>query len=137
VAFNQGLSNQLITALGISGTKAYAGTDFAGGWKRNLTEIVAVENNSAMVNKSFRLNQNYPNPFNPSTNINFSLDKNSDVKLSLYDVSGKLIRVIKEGFLKAGSYDEKINMDGFGTGIYFYSLETSEGKVTQKMILAK
>ena len=32
---------------------------------------------------------------------------------------------------------KKINMDGFGTGIYFYSLETPEGNLTQKMILAK
>jgi hypothetical protein len=137
VQFNTGLSNQFITTIGLGTGKVYAGTDFAGGWKRNLTEIVSVENNITAVRKSFELKQNYPNPFNPTTNINFSLSKDSYLKLSLYDAAGKLLKILEEGNFKAGEYSEKINMDNFGTGVYFCSLETSEGIQTQKMILTK
>gem|GEM_PF-6644759 len=44
----------------------------------------------------YKLYQNYPNPFNPKTNIKFDLYKNSNIVLSIYDISGKLIEKLVE-----------------------------------------
>ncbi len=137
IQFNTGLLDQIIRAVSLGTGTAYCGTDNAFCYKRNLSEIISVNNNSIIANPSFRLNQNYPNPFNPSTNITFSLDKYTEIKLSLYDVAGKLIKVLQEGFFNQGDYNIKVDLHELGTGIYFYSLETNERTLTQKMILAK
>jgi hypothetical protein len=137
IQFNEGLSNQSLTCMGVSSDKVYVGVEWSGISVRNTAQIISVHNNTSVSDRSFTLHQNYPNPFNPSTNITFSLKKSSDIKLLLYDVSGKLLRVLQEGFFRTGEYGIKVNLQEFGTGIYFYSLETPEGKITQKMILAK
>ncbi len=137
VQFNTGLSNQNITCMNLNSEKLLVGVDFAGISARNLSEVggVGISNGSSVL--SFKLNQNYPNPFNPSTNISFSLDKNSEIKLSLYDVTGKLIRVLREGFFRAGDYEFNYDFQNLSAGIYFYSLETPDKKLTNKMILTK
>jgi hypothetical protein len=76
----------------------------------------------------FALQQNYPNPFNPSTRISFDLPFRSRVILKIYDVLGREVRTLIEGFLDPGTHD--LPWDGLGstgkgvgTGAYFYRLE--------------
>ncbi|OGU31367.1 MAG: hypothetical protein A2057_03800 [Ignavibacteria bacterium GWA2_35_9] len=109
------------------------------------TKEVSVSYTSAP--KSFSLSQNYPNPFNPSTTIRYALPFDSNVKISIYKVTGELVKVLVSGTKTAGNYDVTMNTAHenveFSSGIYFYSIEanavdgSSTFKQTKKMILLK
>lgn len=80
----------------------------------------------------------YPNPFNPSTQLNFTLPQNANVKLSIYNVLGQQTEVLFDAPVLAGNH--AINWDAaeFPSGIYFAKLETSTGLSTvQKLTLLK
>jgi len=86
---------------------------------------------------SFSLQQNYPNPFNPTTNIKFTLPKESNVTLKVYDMLGSEVRTLVEGNQRAGSYNIYFDAANLSSGIYFYTLKTNEFADTKKMILVK
>ena len=110
-----------------------------------LTKEVNV--NFTSTPKSFSLSQNYPNPFNPSTTIRYALPFDSNVKISIYKVTGELVKVLLSGTKTAGNYEVTMNTAHenveFSSGIYFYSIEanavdgSSSFKQTKKMILLK
>ncbi len=99
--------------------------------------MVGVEPVNSQVPSKFKLEQNYPNPFNPQTNINFSLPKNSNVKLRIYSTTGKMITELINENKMAGNYS--VNFDGtdLSSGVYFYSLETDNFRETKSMMLVK
>lgn len=71
----------------------------------------------------FSLEQNFPNPFNPVTEIAFSLRDASNINLVVYDMTGKEISKLFNGFKPAGHYSYSFNASGLSTGAYFYTLE--------------
>ena len=81
------------------------------------------------------LSQNYPNPFNPSTKISFELPKDGNVKLNVYDNSGKLVSTISEGFKPAGYYTVEFNAVNLASGIYFYKLQFTSGNYTSEKVM--
>jgi len=88
------------------------------------------------------LSQNYPNPFNPRTTIYFGLKSPYDVSLRVYDVSGRVVRVLADGHFGAGEYcriwDGRTSTGAMAaSGVYFYKLVTGEFAETKKMILLK
>ncbi|MFA6980374.1 MAG: T9SS type A sorting domain-containing protein [Ignavibacteriaceae bacterium] len=97
--------------------------------------------------KSFELSQNHPNPFNPSTTIRYALPFDSNVKISIYKVTGELVKILVNGTKSAGSYEVTMNTARenveFSSGIYFYSIEanaivgSNTFRQTKKMILLK
>jgi hypothetical protein len=90
--------------------------------------------------KGYDLKQNYPNPFNPSTSIEFSLQKNSDVNLVVYDMQGREVaRLLNNEQLSQGSYKYDFNSNEFNlsSGVYFYKLMTGDFISTKKMLLIK
>jgi hypothetical protein len=86
---------------------------------------------------SYELMQNYPNPFNPSTMINFKLPKNTEVKIVIYNVLGSVVQTLVNKELIAGEYKVEFNAESLSSGVYFYSIKTSEFSKTRKMILLK
>ncbi|MBU0529651.1 T9SS type A sorting domain-containing protein, partial [bacterium] len=92
--------------------------------------------------KSFNLNQNYPNPFNPATTITFDLSEDTDVKILIYDMAGRLIRELVNQPMNVGtktiSWDSKDNLgQSVSGGIYFYKLQAGDFTQTKKMVLMK
>ncbi len=90
----------------------------------------------------YSLSPNYPNPFNPSTNINFSLPKDGNVKINIYNINGQLVATIFDSFIQSGSYtvswDGKTNTGAIASsGIYFYQMRAPNYVVTKKMTLVK
>ena len=90
----------------------------------------------------WELDQNYPNPFNPSTTINYSLPQNCFVKIAIYDISGREIKVIKNEFENAGYKSIVWNgIDKSGSkvpsGVYIYTIEAKNYRATKKMLLIK
>ncbi|HVO75864.1 MAG TPA: T9SS type A sorting domain-containing protein [Ignavibacteriaceae bacterium] len=86
---------------------------------------------------SYALSQNYPNPFNPSTKINFSIAKPSIVKLIVYDILGRKVATLINNQMNTGSYIYTFNAGRFASGVYFYSIEAGDFRVTKKMMLLK
>lgn len=95
-----------------------------------------VQNTSALVN-GYELSQNYPNPFNPSTNFTFSVPKEGQTSLKFYDVLGNEVATYIDGVIKAGTYSVEFDGSGLSSGVYFYTLTTSDFKETKRMILTK
>ena len=110
---------------------------------KSLTGLpTAVEKTGSAVPETFTLHQNYPNPFNPTTRIQFDLTVPDNVKLCVYDVSGKLVNTLVDQKLSTGS--QQAWWDGKDTrgnsvpaGIYVYALEAGNAKVMKKMTLVK
>jgi Secretion system C-terminal sorting domain len=92
--------------------------------------------NAKLVPTSFSLNQNYPNPFNASTNIAFGMPKAGDYTLTIYNVTGQVVREIA-GAGNAGNNFVTVDMSGEASGVYFYKLNASDFSNTKKMIYLK
>lgn len=84
----------------------------------------------------FILHQNYPNPFNPVTNITFDLPAPGEMKITIFDITGREV-YIEKNFLSAGKHNFEFNGTAFSSGIYFYSAEFNKIRETKKMILIK
>jgi hypothetical protein len=85
---------------------------------------------------SFSLKQNYPNPFNASTNIAFDMPKAGDFTITIYNVTGQVVREIA-GAGNAGENFVTVDMSGEASGVYFYKLNTNNFSNTKKMIYLK
>ncbi|MCC5925637.1 MAG: T9SS type A sorting domain-containing protein [Bacteroidetes bacterium] len=84
------------------------------------------------------LMQNYPNPFNPTTSIAFTLPSHSDVRLSVYDITGREIMVMVNGSMPAGSHTVPFKAAGsLASGVYVYRLQAGGETITKKMTLLK
>jgi len=86
---------------------------------------------------NYNLEQNFPNPFNPKTTINFSLPEASYVKLFVYNLLGEEIQVLKEGYVKAGTYNIAFDGSHLPSGIYIYRLISQKYIASKKMNLIK
>lgn len=88
------------------------------------------------------LDQNYPNPFNPTTTITYHLATATNVRLTLYDVLGREIRVLVDSQLAPGDYSVTWDAtDAAGravpSGVYLYRLETDVQSTTKAMTLIR
>jgi hypothetical protein len=100
------------------------------------TTSIDLNENNGLPGK-FILSQNYPNPFNPTTTIGYAIPEDSNVILSIYDISGHLIEVLVDEYRQAGQYNIKWNASKYNSGIYINKLESSYGTVSRKMVLIK
>jgi hypothetical protein len=85
------------------------------------------------------LHQNAPNPFASETVLRFSLPSKMKAKLAVYDVSGRLVKVVADGVIEPGEHHVNWNgKDAYGAdaspGIYFYRLTTPERTMQNKMV---
>jgi hypothetical protein len=88
------------------------------------------------------LHQNYPNPFNPTTTISFILPEDTHVRLSIYDVLGRLVKVLADERLRAGYHEVVWNgTDASGSpassGVYFCSIQAGRRELIKKMVLLR
>jgi hypothetical protein len=89
----------------------------------------------------FELSQNYPNPFNPSTTIKYSLPYESEVKITIFNTLGEVVKTFIPAVQTVGSHEVTLNAARLSSGVYFYTLNASSinGKRnfigTKKMIL--
>jgi len=99
---------------------------------------VGISQINSIVPTECKLFQNYPNPFNPVTIIRYQVSgKNSIVKLSVYDVTGKEIAVLVNKIQEAGLYEVFFDAFALPSGIYFYKLTEGDFSETKKMLLIK
>ncbi len=111
-------------------------SEIAQGLKTPIT-LVGVNNQNTGIPNEYILDQNYPNPFNPTTNIKFGIPKGGNVSLKVYDITGRVVDVYYDGYMKAGYYNAEIDGTKMASGVYFYTLKTDNFNETKKMILIK
>ena len=102
---------------------------------------------AALTPKETALLPNYPNPFNPETWIPYQLANGMNVQISIYDISGELVRQLDLGHQRAGHYTERSRAaywDGrngggerVASGVYFYTLAADTFRSTRKMLVGK
>ena len=97
------------------------------------SDVVEVE----IVPNEFELSQNYPNPFNPSTTIRFSLPKQAQLKINIYNMLGEFIETIAEGTYEAGYHKVTFNASNLPSEMYIYRIESNDFVQTKKMMLLK
>jgi hypothetical protein len=83
------------------------------------------------------LYQNYPNPFNPVTQIKFALAKATDVKLSVYNVSGQKVAELADDVMNAGTHSVEFDGSRLNSGVYYYTLLADGISETKKFVLMK
>jgi len=79
----------------------------------------------------------FPNPFNPATEIAFNLPTTGQVSLRVFDLLGREVTVLRDGFVEAGNHRVMFNGGGLASGIYFARLDAGSFSQTKKLMLLK
>jgi hypothetical protein len=111
-------------------------------WWENRLINLSLHEGSNTAAKDFRLFRNYPNPFNTATNLHFDLLQGQSVELVVFDLNGREVDRILEGYLAAGSYQipwegTSLNNRDLPTGIYIARLSAAHTSRFIKLVLLK
>ncbi len=133
------VKNASVTFIDNSDTtsKFSALTDDSGNYQIDL--VVTSVNSDNSLPKKFELEQNYPNPFSTSTAIPYDLNKGSDIKVTIYDILGRVVRKFEVGQQSVGTHNITWNGNNdFGqkvaSGIYLYRLDADGESQVKKMV---
>ena len=132
---NDGFFDQTATFVG-----AFGSVNWTDNWTNfdPMGYVVSVdENGLSQIPNSFNISQNYPNPFNPSTKIVYSVTEASDVNITVFDVLGREVEVLVDGFKSAGTYELTFHAENLPSGLYLYTFEAGSTRITKKMTLLK
>ena len=97
----------------------------------------ALETVETAIPAEFHLSQNYPNPFNAQTVIGFELPEAGEVRIDIFDVTGRSVGVQYIEPLQAGYHEYYWDAEGMASGVYFYSLKVNGFREVKKMVLMK
>lgn len=129
-----GVYNVTVKGAGSNGTPVHV---------RTVTLTVGTVGISELTESPFdyKLYQNFPNPFNPTTKISYYLKSKTNVRLTVFDVMGRIVSTINKGVEEQGSHYVNFNASGTGnsltSGVYYYKLETEFFTDTKKMLLIR
>ncbi len=134
----QGSIGQIAT----SGSESSVMQSFSGIWSALYsgevnTDIEKTDPPSSNLPENFNLEPAYPNPFNPRTKIRYALPEAAHVKLAVYNMLGKQIRVLVNQRQKAGRYTISFRARDLSSGIYLYRLQAGAFTGERKMTLVK
>ena len=93
--------------------------------------------NSVLTPEDYSILSAYPNPFNPETHLSFVLGESGHASLSIYDITGKHVATLFDGFAGAGVQELTWNAQDMSSGVYFAVLQTEVSSSTQKLLLIK
>jgi hypothetical protein len=113
-----------VCAKNIAGDSLWSGNTI----QFHVPKKTGIESSGQKLPNQYALHQNYPNPFNPETSIQFALPENGFVAISVYDVNGRLVRVLLSESRNAGSYSVKWDgknqaVNAVPSGIYVCRME--------------
>jgi photosystem II stability/assembly factor-like uncharacterized protein len=98
--------------------------------------ILAAPNVPAGPARAFTLSA-YPNPFNPNTTLSFDVPVSSRVRISIYDITGRLVQTLADRVYPQGNYRVELDGSALPSGIYFARLQGPSFSKTQKLVLLK
>lgn len=106
-------------------------------FQNSYIDPVSVEQIGTEIPSDYFLSNNYPNPFNPVTKIDYSIPKDFDLEIAVYDILGNEVAVIHKGMQKAGNYSVHFNGTNLSSGVYFLKMKSGAFIQTRKMMLLK
>lgn len=106
-------------------------------FRAKISDILVSINNNTELPLKYNLIQNYPNPFNPVTHINYTIEKNSLVRISVYDLLGREIVVLVNEVKNPGTYSIIFDASEFASGMYIYKMEADKYEASKKMVLLR
>jgi hypothetical protein len=134
---NTGLSNLNVQCLAVTVEGyVFAGTAGAGVF-RTAQSTNSTDKDGWHIPANFDLKQNYPNPFNPVTTIEYQLPSAAVVKLKVFDILGRIVSVLQEGYQHAGTYVISFDATGLPSAVLFYQLETDRYAQTKRMMVIR
>jgi hypothetical protein len=86
---------------------------------------------------SYGLSKAYPNPFNPATSFEFTLEVDGMVELAVYDINGRMVAELANGYMSAGTYPVVWNANELSSGVYMVSMIAGDYSTLQKVMLIK
>ena len=114
------------------------------GWHtfNSLSNSLSIKENNKTTPTAWALHQNYPNPFNPTTLIRYDLPQDAFVKITVFNMYGKVIKTIINEKKSSGSkfiqWDATNNQGKIvSSGVYLYRIEVENFMQTKKMIFIK
>ena len=116
----------VVRILGSNGLHSVSYVVLSGNTTYNANSFTVIKLNSyAEVPDVFRITAIYPNPFNARTTIQFGLPEPSNVLLTVYDLSGRNIATLVEGFMQPGFHSTVLSSDNLTSGVYFVRIAVS------------
>ncbi|MBC8185346.1 T9SS type A sorting domain-containing protein [candidate division KSB1 bacterium] len=103
----------------------------------NVQEATSLKNDVANIPHEVHLSQNYPNPFNALTRINYTLANKSTVKLSVFDISGRVVTTLVSQVQNTGKYSVFFDASDLSSGTGIYKLKTGSFEQNRRMILLR
>lgn len=94
----------------------------------------AVEETTTSINS---LNDAYPNPANDISEISFTIERASNIKLALYNSMGQLVKVLVNGFQPSGVHTYNLNVNDLSSGTYYYTLTTGNNTLSKMLNVVK
>ena len=116
---------------------SFSGGNNGGGFSYIRTPVISLGLDDKLNPIRFFVSNNYPNPFNPVTTLTYHLSEPAPVSLKVYDLKGKQVMNINEGFKFPGSHDVTINASTLSSGTYFCVFTAGNFQKTQKVMLLK
>jgi len=135
--------DKLRVSISILGKKTDLAISFrVAGYDSRIISQMTKEIQIINIPTEFALHQNYPNPFNPITTIEYDLPEDGNLKLAIYDILGREVIELANGFQEAGYRSVQWNgRNAFGqivsAGMYFYAIEAGKYSAIRKMVLLK
>jgi len=86
---------------------------------------------------TFILQPAFPNPFNSTTNISFDIPHNSEVSISIYDLSGRSVATLFDNSLNTGTHNLTWDAKDYPAGVYLCRMKAGEFAMTEKLLLVK
>ena len=106
-------------------------------WVTAGMPATGIQNTGGALPSAFVLEQNYPNPFNPSTTLEYSISKSSNVVLEVFNVLGQSVARLVDEHMVPGTYRMTFDASKLSSGVYLYRLKADDFVQTRKMVLMK
>ena len=108
-----------------------------GGLLKYNSAIIGISEKENIVPYQSMLYQNYPNPFNPQTTIKYYISKIANVRMIIYDITGREVMNNLLGVKSPGNYEFKFSSKNYASGVYIYKLQAGDFSETKKMVILK
>ena len=101
-----------------------------------INTVIKISENTP---SDYNIEQNYPNPFNSNTKFRFSVNKSTLVRLSVFDVTGKLVCTLLNVYLTPGVYEKSFSLEDYfiASGIYYYVFNADDYTQIKRMVVLK
>ncbi len=103
----------------------------------NINDHSNVNDGVNLAKTAASVGQNFPNPFNRTTDIAYELTNNENVSITVTDLTGRMVKEVREGMQPSGKHIARIDASDLDAGIYMYTLKAGGFTETKRMTVSK